>query len=72
MPGEHEALQSLNPSDCRDPGQGLGRNDHPLMHNGVISVDEVSRTNMSKLYDYARSHIWVDVVAQAIGWSPWY
>ena len=39
------------------------------MHNGVISVDEVSHTNMSKLYDYALSHMWVDVVAQIIGWS---
>jgi hypothetical protein len=27
--------------------------DHPSMHNGVISVDEVSSTNKSKLYDYA-------------------
>ena len=40
----------------------------PLMHNGVVSVDEASHTNKSKLYDYALAHMWVNVVAQVIGW----
>ena len=37
--------------------------------NEVILVVEASHTNMSKLYDYALSHMWVDVVAQIIGWA---
>ena len=37
---------------------------HPLMHNGVISVDEVSHTNMSKLHDLAPAQMGVNAVAQ--------
>ena len=35
----------------RGPGSGVDQTHYPLMHNGVISVDEASHTNMSKLYD---------------------
>ena len=51
-----------------DPGQGVGPQTIPSW-NGVIPVVEASSTNMSKLYDYALSHMWVNVVAQIIGWS---
>ena len=39
----------------------------PSWHE-VILIVEAFHTNMSKLYDYALSHMWVDVVAQIIGW----
>src|SRR6187455_226390 len=48
---------------CEDPGQGVDPRTIPLMHNGVISVDEVSHTNKSKLHDYAFFPYVVNVVA---------
>ena len=53
---------------CEDPGQGVGHRTIPSW-NGVISIVEASHTNMSKLYDYALAHMWVNVVAQGVGWS---
>ena len=62
--------RSSIPQSIRLPGPGSGGRVAMLIHswNEVILVIEESHTNMSKLYDYARSHIWVDVVAQIIGW----
>ena len=48
----------------RGPRSGVGHQTIPSW-NEVILVVEVSHTNMSKLYDYALSHMWVNVVAQS-------
>ena len=52
--------RSSIPQSIRLPGPGSGGRVAMLIHswNEVILVVEASHTNMSKLYDYARSHIW--------------